>query len=553
MFVRTKKTGPYTYLQVVYSERVEGRVRQRVVGTLGRLDLLRESGELDALMVSMQQFSKQLAVIGAAAGAQVQAGPFRRTGAALVFGRLWEELGIGAVLKEVLGARRFEFSVERALFVSVLHRLMSSGSDRQAERWREDYRIEGAQELELQHFYRAMAWLGTPLPKGEQDGATPFAPRCTKDLIEEALFSRRRDLFSGLDLVFFDTTSIYFEGRGGETIGQYGHTKDHRPDLKQMVVGAILDGEGNPVCAELWPGNTTDVKTLLPVADRLQKRFGIERIVLVADRGMVSAETVRKLDELGWLYVLGARMRRCREVNDEVLGRAGRYEEVVPERQTSRDPAPLKVKEVQAGGKRYIVCLNEEEARKDRHDREAILASLREALKHGDKALVGNRGYRRYLKGPEDHFTIDEKKIAEEARYDGKWVLLTNTKFPAADTAMKYKGLWMVEDIFRSTKTLLSTRPIFHKCDETIRGHVWCAFLALVLRKELQDRLEALGRKDQAPATEWADIVRDLEALGETEFEVGDKRYLMRTPARGAAARAFAACGVGLPPLIQQL
>ena len=553
MFVRTKKSGPYTYLQIVYSQRVDGRVRQRVVGTLGRLDSLRESGELDALTVSMQQFSEKLAVIGAAAGAQAQTGPFRRIGAALIFGRLWEELGIGAVVKEVLRGRRFEFSVERALFLSVLQRLVAPGSDRQGERWREDYLIEGVEELELQHFYRAMAWLGEPLPKEEQDGATPFAPRCTKDLIEEALFARRRDLFSGLDLVFFDTTSIYFEGQGGETIGRHGHNKDHRPDRKQMVVGAILDSQGHPVCAELWPGNTTDVKTLLPVADRLKKRFRIGRIALVADRGMISEETVRKLDELGWLYILGVRMRSWREVGDKVLADAGAYQEIVPERRKSKDPAPLKVKEVQVGGKRYIVCLNEEEARKDRHDREAILAALREALKRGDKALVGNRGYRRYLKAPKDHFNIDERKAVEEAKYDGKWVLLTNTDLTAVDTAMKYKGLWMVEDIFRSAKTLLATRPVFHKCDQTIRGHVWCSFLALVLRKELQDRLEALGRKDNAPAPEWADIVRDLEALGQTEFRAGGKRYLIRTEARRAAARAFAACGMALPPLIRQI
>jgi transposase len=457
------------------------------------------------------------------------------------------------VLQAALRARRFEFPVERAVFAAVLHRLVEPGSDRQALRWLEESGLTGAGELELHHFYRAMAWLGEELPAEEQSGATPFAPRCTKDLIEEALFARRRDLFSGLDLVFFDTTSIYFEGEGGETLGRHGHSKDHRPDLRQMVVGAVLDGKGNPVCAELWPGNTTDVKTLLPVAARLKERFGIGRVALVADRGMISEETVRELDRLGWLYVLGARMRRCREVRDEVLGRAGRSQEVFPERQASKDPAPLKVKEVKVGGRRYIVCLNEEEARKDRHDREAILESLRQALKQGDKALVGNRGYRRYLKGPDGHFSIDESKIAEEARYDGKWVLLTNTDLTAAESALKYKGLWMVEDIFRSAKTLLATRPVVHKCDQTIRGHVWCSFLALVLRKELQDRLEALGGKDGQAVPEWADVVRDLDALGQTELRAGGKRYLIRTDAGNAAVRAFAACGLALPPRIRQL
>ncbi|MCX5873407.1 MAG: hypothetical protein NTY51_09280, partial [Deltaproteobacteria bacterium] len=127
----------------------------------------------------------------------------------------------------------------------------------------------------------------TLLGRADQESRT-FAPRCTKDLVEEELFFASRDLFSSLDLVFFDTTSIYFEGEGGQTIGELGHTKDHRPDLKQMVVGAVIDGEGRPICCELWPGNTADVKSLIPVVDRLRSRFSIGTVCMVADRGMIS-------------------------------------------------------------------------------------------------------------------------------------------------------------------------------------------------------------------------------------------------------------------------
>jgi hypothetical protein len=144
MFVRTKKSGKHTYLQIVYSERMEGRVRQHLVGTLGRLDVLQQTGELDALMVSMQQFSEKLGVIGATAKAEARAQTFRHIGAAMVFDRLWRELGIDRVLKEQLRGRLFGFSIERVLFVTTLHRLLAPGSDRQAGRWKKDYRIEGA-------------------------------------------------------------------------------------------------------------------------------------------------------------------------------------------------------------------------------------------------------------------------------------------------------------------------------------------------------------------------------------------------------------------------
>jgi transposase len=550
MFIRTKHRGARTYLQLVENQRVNGKVRQDVLHNLGRLDLLQESGQLDALLSSLQRFSQKLAVQGAIATGAVQTLGFRHLGAVLIFERLWQQLGLDRVLAGLLRERHFGFAVERVLFVTVLQRLLAPGSDRQAERWLQDYEIAGTAQLELQHFYRAMAWLGEPLPESEQDGATPFAPRCTKDLLEEALFARRRDLYTQLDLVFFDTTSIYFEGSGGESLGQYGHSKDHRPDLKQMVVGAVLDNCGNPVCAELWPGNTADVSTLLPIAQRLRRRFHIARICLVADRGMISAETMKQLVGQDWQYILGVRMRACKEAREEVLARAGRYHEVTPERERSKDAAPLKVKDVRVEGRRYIICVNTEEARKDAHDREAILASLREALQRGDKALVGNKGYRRYLKNPAGHFSIDEEKVAQEARYDGKWVLTTNTEWAAEELALRYKQLWTVEEIFRSMKTLLETRPVYHKCDEAIRGHVWCSYLALLLRKELQDRLDA-AQQGEVPL-EWADIIRDLEALGEVEVWVDGKRYLLRTEARPAAAKTFAACKVALPPTVRK-
>jgi hypothetical protein len=168
----------------------------------------------------------------------------RRLGPALVFERLWVETGCRAVIEDVAKGRRHGFALERAIFLTVLHRLMGGGSDLAADRWREDYRIAGAAALELHHLYRAMAWLGEELPAMEQDARTPFAPRCTKDLVEERLFAHRRDLFSRLDLVFMDTTSLYFEGAGGQTLGRHGHSKDHRPDLPQMILAVLIDGDG---------------------------------------------------------------------------------------------------------------------------------------------------------------------------------------------------------------------------------------------------------------------------------------------------------------------
>ena len=546
MFVRTQTNGSRTYLLIVDNVRVDGKVRQRVLHRLGRLDELRASGQLDVLIQSLSRFSEKLALLGAHAQGDSIVTHSARIGPALIFQRLWQACSIDNVLTALLKGRRFEFSVERAIFLTVLHRLFAPGSDRAAEKWKDDYAIEGVGDLDLHHLYRAMAWLGEELPKDQQDGVTPFAPRTNKDLIEEALFARRRDLFSDLDIVFFDTTSIYFEGDGGATLGERGHSKDHRPDLKQMVVGMVLDRNGDPICSELWPGNTADVKSLVPIVERLQSRFGIRSVCIVADRGMISAETLVEVEKRKWQYILGVRMRSSTEAK-AVVARAGRYAEVHPKSDDRDDPSPLKVKEVWVEDvRRYVVCVNEDQATKDRHDREAVVSSLRKALGHGDKSLVGNKGYRKYLRAGGKQFAVDEDKIQEEARYDGKWVLTTNTDLPTHEVALKYKQLWMVEDVFRSMKSLLDTRPIFHKRDETIRGHVFCSFLALLLRKELQDRL---ARKEWK--LEWAGVVRDLDNLNEMKIAIEDKSFVFRGQTSGVAGKVFQACGVALPPVLR--
>jgi hypothetical protein len=324
------------------------------------------------------------------------------------------------VVEGLLAGRRFEFAVERAVFLTVLHRLMVSGSDRGCEHWRDDYRSAGIARLDLHHLYRAMAWLGEELP---EPAARTLAPRCIKDLIEEQLFARRRDLFSELSVVFMDTTTLYFEGRGGSTLGQKGHSKDYRPHLNQMVVGIIMDQNGRPVCSEMWPGDTADVTTLLPVIDRLRRRFAIGRVCVVADRGMISDATIAGLEERKLEYILGVRERNSKEVYEVVLNdRKPSVPLVIP--RSRRPDTELEAKNVWVGERRYVVCRNLAEAKRDAEVREAVLRSLRKSLRGGDKALVGNSAYRRYLKTPDDkHFEIDDKRVAEDARYDGLYVL----------------------------------------------------------------------------------------------------------------------------------
>ena len=548
MFFRIKTVGSHQYLQIVHSVREGKKVRQRVLGTLGRFDELKASGRLDALMRSGLRHCENFAVIDAHKAGETEPVAVRRIGPDLVFARLWKESGIPEALQSTLKDRRYEFDVERAIYLTVLHRLFATGSDRAAERWRENYLIPGTEALELHHLYRAMGFLGDPIEQLEKPTG---AVRCTKDLIEESLFDSRRDLFTEVDLVFFDTTSLYFEGEGGQSIGKRGHNKDHRPDLKQMVVGMAVDVQGRPMCCEMWPGNTADVTTLVPIVQRMRERFRLGEITVVADRGMVSKATLELFEKSDppVHYVIGVRMRRQKEVNLSVLDSCEPWFESVPERSNAKDPSPLKVKDVWVENRRYIVCLNEEERRKDAHDREAIVAHLKEQLRRGDKSLVGNKGYRRFLKVEgKDHFALDEEQIEADARYDGLWVLRTNTVYNAETVAHVYKNLWTVEAIFRTTKSILETRPIYHRWNETICGHVFCSFLALLLKHDLESRMRQAGMQ-----WEWAEVIRGLDNLHQVQANFQGRSFLFRSQLQAHASAAIRASGVALPPTLREL
>ncbi|MFQ5861207.1 MAG: IS1634 family transposase [Dehalococcoidia bacterium] len=522
MFVRVKTKGAYRYLQIVENHREGKRTVQRVLCTLGRLEHLTNSGATDILIRSLSRHATHVQVVDGYRSGQLEAGVARKLGPDLVFARLWKTTGVQRVLEELLRERRFEFPVERAVYLTVLHRLFESGSDRAADRWRRDVQVPGAEDLELHHLYRAMRWLGEE-----------------KSAIEERLFQERKDLFTEVSLAFFDTTSIYFEGNGGEGLGAYGHSKDHRPDRRQLVLGAVLTGDGRPISSEVWAGNQADSTSLLPVVDRLRERFGLQRVCWVADRGMISAGTIKALEERELEYILGARMRRQKEVRDEVLGRAGRYREVQEN---------LRVKEVWVEGRRYIVCHNPEESARDAAEREAIVRALEDQLHAGSLHLVGNRGFRRFLRIQRGAAAIDRTKVEADARYDGKFVLRTNTSLPAEEVAVQYKRLLLVERFFRDVKTVLETRPIYHQWDATITGHVFCSFLALLLVDDLQRRLGERGWK-----LEWEEIKQDLEALSEVEVRLETVWYLLRTALQGVAGKVLQATGLAAPPPVKPM
>lgn len=531
MFVRVKRSvakgAAYEYLQIVRSYREGGKVKQQIIGSLGRRDRLVASGELDGLLKSLASFSEKLKVVEAVRESGLTAHTAKTWGPALVFGRLWERQGLPEILGQLAQGRKFEFDLERAAFALALQRLCAPGSDLQGSGWVQTVEAPGFGGLALQHFYRT----------------TAFWAQARHDL-EKKLFQRGRDLFNQtLDLVFIDTTSLYCY-RGEETeLRRRGYSRDRRPELPQLVLCVAVDGKGWPISWQVFPGNTADAAALRQVVALLRERFKIGKTVVVADRGMISKETVKLLaahQRAPFDYVLGCKLRRSREVREEVLSRGGRYHKVADN---------LEVKEVRVKERRYVVCRNLKEAKKDALAREALVAKLKATLaREGGKGLVANRGFARFLKTGKGSVQLDEAALAADARLDGKFVLTTNTEMPADQVALTYKSLWRVERTFREQKSTLQVRPLYHQRDDTCVGHIVASFLALRLEVDLRERLEKRGAE-----VSWPDLMRDLKQVQSVIVELDGSSYQLRTDLKGAAHQAFAAAGVRPPPTVTPL
>jgi hypothetical protein len=530
MFLRTKRGGnaqhPHDYLQVVESYRDRGRPKQRVLCTLGRLDLLLESGQIARFAEAFARLSNDLQVIRAAATPDITSCQSRAWGPALVFERLWQRQRLPELLRRLAEGRRFQFDAERVSFALALQRLCRPGSDLEGSRWLETMEAEGFQAIELQHLYRTVRFLGQV--RGE---------------LEQELFHLDRDLFSmELDLVFVDTTSLYVYRQEETELLRRGYSRDRRPELPQCVLCVAVDREGWPIAWDVLPGNTADKAAMAEMIDKLRQRLKIRDVVVVADRGMVSAKMIQVLTEdieAPYRYIFGCRMRQQKEVGEEVLARGGRYREVA---------ANLDVKEVLVGDRRYVVCRNREAAEHDAAARAAMLERLEEKLSDGPKALLANRGYARFLRIKKGSIDVDPEAVEADARMDGKFVLRTNTTLPADEVALAYKSLWRVERAFREEKSTLEVRPIYHHCDENRVGHIVASFLALRLEVDLQRRL-----REQGVDLYWPEVMHDLDKLQAVRLTLDGRHWRVRTDLQGQAHAILQAAGVRPPRRMEEV
>lgn len=494
------------YLQLAHNERnAQGTPVAKVITSLGREDQVDREG-LMRLVASISRFLAQDGLEATApAGFSFLGAP--ELGGPHLLGALWTELGLGRCLARAAKATRHRSDVERAVFAMVAQRALAPGSKLAATQWLgRDVEVPGLERVSDDQLYRAMDFL---LANGER--------------VQESVFHSVANLLNlEVDVIFFDTTSTYFEAdpddededEEGELVEPWlrrlGHSKDHRPDLPQAVIGLAVTREGIPVRVWVWPGNTNDQTVVEEVkADLTGWQLG--RAVYVMDTGFNSKENLRALRSTGGHYIAGCKLRSGMAETQIALSRQGRYQAIKEN---------LRVKDIRVGdgeaATRYVVCHNPAEAqlqrdRRDCHIKriEAELQRLaaqrerasgkseRQAHHRGECALRDHRTLGRYLRQTKTgRLVLDRASITAEERLDGKYLLTTSdTSLSAEDVALGYRKLLEAERSFRDLKGILLLRPVYHRREDRIRAHVLVCFLALILVRVSEQRTAQTWRQ----------------------------------------------------------
>ena len=557
---RNRDGSTVRYVQVAHNRRIEGVTQAEVLLNLGREDRLDGDG-LRRLVGSINRYLGEPDTgsgdVLELAGDALSVVESRPAGTAWLLDGLWRQLGVDTALAKVLGGRRFSTDVERVLFAMVANRAIDPMSKLATAEWAtNDVALPGVESMDDDQAYRAMDLLVAADAQAE---------------VQEAVFFAVADLLNlEVDLLFFDTTSTYFERDteedGDDAFRRYGHSKDHRPDLPQIVIGLAVTREGIPVRVWCWPGNTNDQAVLPEVKDAL-RGWRLGRVVTVVDRGFSSDANLKYLQRAGGHWIAGERMRDGSPDAAEALARAGRYQIV-------RDN--LRVKEVTLAStpdRRWIVCHNPAEAERDKAKRDATITRLEDELatiaagrardaarakKTKGKKKVSDETHRKAECALRDHKTlgrylrqtatgrlqIDRAKIRSEERLDGKYLLSTSDPdLSAEDVALGYKNLLEAERGFRDLKSTLELRPVFHRLEPRIRAHVLLCWLALLLTRVAERRC----------GTTWRRINTELGRVHAVTLHGSAGTVIQTTPPSDAATGILGACGVDPPPRITHL
>jgi transposase len=552
MYVRTttrknKDGSVVRYLQLAESvwDAERQRSQTRILHNLGRED------ELDAealrrlaqslLRVAAPEDLERLQTSEAVPRLRIEWA--KEYGGLHVLHALWRELGLKEEIERVSSDRPSAAALVEAAFLLVANRALAPESKLGLyERWMQEIYWPPAENVQLHHLYLALDLLA------EQ-----------KAHLEKEIFFRVADLLSAdVDLLFYDTTSVYFEveqeDEGEAALRRWGHSKDERPNAPQIVIGLAVTREGLPVKSWIWPGNTADVSTIEQVKQDLAG-WRLNRVVYVADGGMMSEDNLSHLSKGGSGYIVGVPLRRSKEAQ-AVLSRAGRFQKVAENLEVKEITYPSAAEAaVATKRRRYVLCRNPEEARRQKHRRDEMLRELEAELKaleqraedHPKAAcrLQASRRFGSYLRQRKNgRLEIDRAKVAQEEKLDGKWLVITNdASLSAEDVALGYKQLIRVEESFRRLKHGIDIRPVHHRTPERIQAHVFACVLALLLERVAERRT---GER-------WGEIRRQLGRQKMVAYAGTAGQVLQTTEPTSEQHKLLKALKIDAPKLVHHI
>ena len=547
MHLKTKKVKNHVYLSIVQSYRENGKVKHKTIFNLGRADYLVNSG-LKNIVRGLQRYLDEDEPDGYKKDIRTIKERQRLNYGYLAYRVLWNKFRLDRILTDIIKARQIEFDFPEAVFSMVINRLFHPSSKLRHYLSYQRY-IGLPEELELHHFYRSLDILAE-----------------NKERIEKELFQLYRNLFNyKLDIVFYDVTTYYFESQKPNGLKDFGFSKDNKINDVQIVMGLLIDKEGRPIGYELFPGNTFDGKTLLTILKKLQGHFKIDKVVIVADRGLNSKLNLKQIKDHGFDYIVSASIKKMSRKLQELILDSSDYIDIKEKSDEDEDSVyrykvieytNRVVYETEQGHKAYqelsenLICTySSKRAAKDRAERERAIEKAKELLRKNDKSSYKRKqGYKRYIKESKEstnyELILDTEKIEKESRFDGYYALQCSDKsMSALEVIREYHYLFKIEESFRIIKSTMKARPIYVWNESHIAGHFMMCFLAFLLERELEYRLK---RRNIDFTTEK--IKEALNSLELSEIEIEGQSYYMRSSYKSLGAQIFSMLRLKLPP-----
>ena len=511
MFIKVTKSRKYEYAQLVRSYREKGVVKQEVLLNLGRLDQIANNPSIQRLAIRLQELSglKSRVDLSSISAAQITNWGYT------VYQKLWKMFALDKILTSIQGQGNSQFPLNEACFLMVIQHLLEPQS--KLGTYHQQNHYFNLPPVELHHLYRSLDIL------------------CDrKEELEERIFHKNKSLFNmQVDVVFYDVTTFSFESVKADSLRDFGFSKDGKFKEVQVVLGLLIDWEGRPVGYELFPGNTFDGKTLEKALDKLERRFGLRQVIIVADRGINSKLNLKRIRDRNYGYILAARLKNMgRKIEASVFDPEDyitlndspeeelRYKVIDYLNSFREEGETYKLKE------KLILTYSSKRAKKDREDRERLKEKAQLLLQNQSKITASNkRGGKKYLKNTsQETWYLDEEALSRDEQFDGYYAIETSEQDINPQAALAaYHTLWKIEESFRIMKSTLEVRPIFHWTEKRIKGHFVICFLAFLLERTLEFKLKE-AQEEASPQA----IREALNSLNFAEVEIENQQFLLK-------------------------